>query len=198
MTHSLGYARISTVDQNPQLQLDELAAAGCFRTFVDQASGALDERRELANVLDHLRPGDTLVVWRLDRLGRSLRHLIDLMAELERRGVGLRSLHESIDTTTAGGKLVFHIFGAMAEFERDLLRERTMAGLAAARARGRKGGRPRVMDAKKVARARDLYAEGSLTVAEIAAGLKVSRSSIYRYLGTSKSTPPATSTPLDA
>ena len=183
MTHSLGYARISTVDQTPQLQLDELAAAGCYRTFVDKASGALDERRELANVLDHLRPGDTLVVWRLDRLGRSLRHLIDIMARLEQRGVGLRSLHESIDTTTASGKLVFHIFGAMAEFERDLLRERTMAGLAAARARGRKGGRPRVMDARKVARARQLYAEGSLTVAEIAAGLKVSRASIYRYLG---------------
>src|SRR5437870_5635697 len=142
MAHLLGYARVSTSDQNPDLQLDALKGAGCFRVFVDRASGALDERPELTKALDQLRPGDTLVVWKLDRLGRSLRHLIDTVAELQRRDVGFRSLQESIDTTTPGGKLVFHIFGALAEFERDIVRQRTLAGLAAARARGRAGGRP--------------------------------------------------------
>ena len=112
MSHVLGYARVSTVDQNPNLQLDALKAAGCYRIFVDKASGALDERRELGRVLDQLRPGDTLAVWKMDRLGRSLRHLIDTVGELERRGVGFRSLQESIDTSTPAGKLIFHIFGA--------------------------------------------------------------------------------------
>lgn len=129
----LGYARVWTADQNPDLQLDDLKAAGCYRIFVDQASGALDDRPELARVLDQLQPGNTLVVWRLDRLGRSLRHLIDVVEHLQGRGVGFRSLHENIDTTTPGGKLVFHVFGALAEFERDMIRERTTAGLAAAR-----------------------------------------------------------------
>ncbi|MHB8508387.1 MAG: recombinase family protein [Candidatus Dormibacteria bacterium] len=141
----LGYARVSTIDQNPDLQLDALKEAGCYRIFVDKASGALDERREPTRVRDQLRPGDTLVVWKLDRLGRSLRHLIDTVGDLERQGIAFRSLRESIDTATPSGKLIFHIFGALAEFERDLIRERTVAGLAAVRARGRSGGRPPMM-----------------------------------------------------
>jgi DNA invertase Pin-like site-specific DNA recombinase len=140
MGHLLGYARISTGDQRPDLQVDALKGAGCYRVFVDTASGTLAARPALDQVLDQLRPGDTLVVWKLDRLGRSLRHLVDTIAALADRGVGFRSLQESIDTTTPGGKLVFHIFAALAEFERDLIRERTSAGLVAARARGRTAG----------------------------------------------------------
>ena len=139
MGHLLGYARVSTGDQSPDLQLDALRAAGCYRVFVDTASGALAARPELAKVLDQLRPGDTLVVWKLDRLGRSLRHLIDTVSELERRDVGFKSLRESVDTTTPGGRLVFHLFGALAEFERDLIRERTAAGLAARAPGGARG-----------------------------------------------------------
>ena len=130
----LGYARVSTVEQNSRLQTDALKSAGCYRVFIDRASGALDERIELAKLFDQARPGDTVVVWRLDRLGRSLRHLIDTVNALSERKVGFRSLTENIDTTTSGGKLVFHIFGALAEFERELIRERTQAGLVAARA----------------------------------------------------------------
>ncbi len=137
----LGYARVSTLEQEPSLQLDALETAGCERTYTDHASGALADRPELAQAPDHLRRGDTLVVWRLDRLGRSLRHLVDTVGVLEERGVGFRSLTESIDTTTPGGRHVFHVFAALAESERDLIRERTHAGLAAARARGRRGGR---------------------------------------------------------
>ncbi len=146
------------------------------------ASGSLDERVELTRVLDHLREGDTLVVWRLDRLGRSLRHLIDTVTALADRGVGFRSIQESIDTTTPGGRLVFHVFAALAEFERDLIRERTHAGLAAARARGRKGGRPSVMTEDKLRVAREMYASGEHTVASIAAVVGVSRASVYRHL----------------
>jgi DNA invertase Pin-like site-specific DNA recombinase len=143
--HFIGYARVSTADQNPALQLDALNAASCLKVYTDRASGAAAERPELARALDDLRPGDTLVVWRLDRLGRSLRHLVEIVTQLEERKVGLRSLSESIDTTSPSGKLVFHIFCSLAEFERALLRERTAAGLAAARARGRLGGRPRAL-----------------------------------------------------
>ncbi len=150
--------------------------------FIDRASGALDERRELAKLFDQVRPGDTVVVWRLDRLGRSLRHLIDTVNALADRKVGFRSLTESIDTTTSGGKLVFHIFGALAEFERELIRERTQAGLAAARARGRHGGRPTVMPPDKVATARQMYESKDFTVEAIARVLGVSRASIYRHL----------------
>src|SRR6478735_3837147 len=125
----LGYARVSTLEQDEALQLDALRAAGCGRVFVDKASGKLAQRPQLDALLDQLRPGDTVVVWRLDRLGRSLRHLIDTVQALEARDVAFRSLSESIDTSTPGGKLIFHIFGALAEFERDLIRERTMAGL---------------------------------------------------------------------
>jgi len=178
----LGYARVSTLEQNSRLQTDALKAAGCYRVFTDRASGVLDERRELARLFDQVRPGDTVVVWRLDRLGRSLRHLIDTVNALADRKVGFRSLTESIDTTTSGGKLVFHIFGALAEFERELIRERTQAGLAAARARGRLGGRPTVMPPDKVATARQMYESKDFTVEAIARVLGVSRASIYRHL----------------
>src|SRR5664279_784631 len=159
MTNPLiGYARVSTDDQSAALQEDALKQAGCIRVFTDHASGAKASRPELDKMLDQLRPGDVVVVWRLDRLGRSLKNLIALVETLADRGVGFRSLSESIDTTTANGRLFFSIMGALAEFERDLIRERTHAGLAAARARGRVGGRPSVMNAKKIATARKLYA----------------------------------------
>jgi DNA invertase Pin-like site-specific DNA recombinase len=185
----IGYARVSTTEQNPTLQLDALQAAGCERVFTEEASGAVAERPELVRALDHLRPGDTLVVWKLDRLGRSLRHLIDTVRELEDRGVGFRSLQEQVDTTTPGGRLVFHVFGALAEFERDLIRERTHAGLAAARARGRRGGRPTVMTPEKLKAARQLYDARQHTIAEIAATLGVSRASIYRSLNDTAADP---------
>jgi DNA invertase Pin-like site-specific DNA recombinase len=182
MAHLLGYARVSTLDQNPQLQADELAAAGCYRVFTDHASGAAASRPKLDEVLDQLRPGDTLVVWRLDRLGRSLRHLIDVVTSLEARDVGFRSLRENIDTTTPTGRLVFHMFGSLAEFERDLIRERTAAGLAAARARGRNGGRPPKMKPDKAALARRMYDERTHTLEQIAEVLGVSRSTVVRSL----------------
>ena len=145
----LGYARVSTHEQDASLQLDALKAAGCIKVFTDKASGSLDRRPQLDRLLDQLRPGDTVVVWRLDRLGRSLKHLIQLIEDLAEKSVGFRSLTEGMDTTTSGGKLVFSIFGALAEFERSLIRERTVAGLAAARARGRVGGRPPVMTPRR-------------------------------------------------
>ncbi len=184
MSNLIGYARVSTVQQNPELQLDALRKAGCERIYTDQASGTLAERPELRRVLDHLRAGDTLVVWKLDRLGRSLRHLIDTVRSLDEKGVGLCSLHESLDTTTSGGRLVFHVFGALAEFERELIAERTHAGLAAARARGRKGGRPSVMTEEKIALAKQMYDSRDHTVAAIAKVLGVSRATIYRSLKT--------------
>lgn len=182
MGHLLGYARVSTLDQNPQLQLDALAGAGCWRVWTDHASGKLDRRPELDDLLEHLRPGDTLVVWRLDRLGRSLAHLVQVLVDLEVRGVGFRSLSEAIDTSTAGGRLIFHVMGAMAQFERDLVVERTQAGLAAARARGRCGGRPSVMTPDKLDTARRLYQAREMTVAQIAAVVGVGRSTLYRAL----------------
>jgi DNA invertase Pin-like site-specific DNA recombinase len=182
MGHLLGYARVSTVDQELALQQDALTAAGCYRIFTDTASGSLDARPALSKVVDQLRPGDTLVVWRLDRLGRSIRHLIDFLADLDRRQVGFRSLTESIDTTSPGGRLVFHVFAALAEFERELIRERTNAGLAAARARGRRGGRPSRLTADQVKTARRLYDQKELTVGQIGDVLGVSRTTIYRAL----------------
>jgi DNA invertase Pin-like site-specific DNA recombinase len=180
MGHLLGYARVSTTDQQSNLQVDALTTAGCSRVFAESAGA---DRPVLGQVLDQLRPGDTLVVWKLDRLGRSLRHLVDTVTGLAERGIGFRSLQEAIDTTTPGGKLVFHVFAALAEFERDLIRERTAAGLAAARARGRHGGRPSVMTAHKVRVAGEMYASGQYTVSAIATTLGVSRASIYRHLG---------------
>src|SRR5437764_4879442 len=179
----IGYARISTGEQTLALQEDALKAAGCERLLTDTASGAKTERPGLAKALEQLRSGDTLVVWRLDRLGRSLRHLIDTLLALDQRGVGFKSLTESIDTTTPGGKLIFHVFGALAEFERDLIRERTNAGLAAARARGRTGGRPKAFgNPKKLAMAKTLFADTKRSIPEICQTLGVSRSTLYRYL----------------
>jgi len=182
VTQLLGYARVSTADQAPELQLDELRAAGCMRIWTDHATGTRAERPELARVLDHMRRDDTLVVWRLDRLARSLSDLITLARRLDDHGVGLRSLREQIDTTTPGGRLIFHVFGALAEFEADLARERTNAGLAAARARGRRGGRKRVMTPAKINAARQMHASHQHTVNEIARALGVSRASVYRAL----------------
>lgn len=176
----IGYARVSTADQNPQLQIDALTIAGCDRIFVDQASGAKAERPELASALEYLRPDDTLTVWRLDRLGRSLQHLIASVNDLSARHVGFRSLTEAIDTTTAGGRLVFHLMGALAEFERELIRERTLAGLAAAAAAGRHGGQPPA-DARKLSAARELVA-GGRPVAEVARTVGIGRSTLYRHL----------------
>ncbi len=180
--YRLGYARVSTLEQDEALQRDALTAAGCDRIFVDKASGRLERRSALDGLLEQVRPGDTLVVWRLDRLGRSLRHLIDILIELDARGVAFQSLTEHIDTTTPGGRLIFHVFGALAEFERDLIRERTLAGLAAARARGRRGGRPSVWTPEKLATAVELYEAGQHDVAAIARLLGVSRASVYRAL----------------
>lgn len=177
----LGYARVSTADQDPALQHDALTAAGCFRVWTDTASGAKTQRPQLDAVLDALRPGDTLVVWRLDRLGRSLPHLIELIATLGDRGIGFRSLTEAIDTSTPGGKLVFHMFGALAEFEHNLLKERTAAGLAAARARGRIGGRPTALTPAKYRQALKMREDG-VPVGEIAEVLGIGRSTLYRAL----------------
>src|SRR3712207_1720957 len=179
----IGYARVSTGEQTLDLQLDALAGAGCAKTYTETASGATAERPVLAEVLGYLRSGDTLVVWRLDRLGRSLKHLIETVAALAERGIGFKSVTEQIDTTTSGGKLVFHVFGALAEFERDLIRERTQAGLRVARARGRTGGRPKVLaDAKKAALAQALYDGGQADVATICTTLGISRATFYRYV----------------
>ncbi len=179
----VGYARVSTDDQTLALQLDALQAAGCETVFRDTISGAKTERPGLSKALEHVRNGDMLVVWRLDRLGRSLSHLIDLIQTLEGRGVGFKSLTEQIDTTTSGGKLIFHIFGALAEFERNLIRERTMAGLQAARARGRKGGRPRKPNSDtKIVMAKRLHADPNNSIADICKTLGVSRATLYRYL----------------
>jgi DNA invertase Pin-like site-specific DNA recombinase len=182
----IGYARVSTPEQRLDLQRDALTKAGCERVFEDIASGAQAERRGLTAALAFVRPGDTLAVWKLDRLGRSLPHLIEAVTALREREIGFRSLQESLDTTTSGGKLVFHVFAALAEFERDLIRERTRAGLAAARARGRKGGRPRVMDARKVAMAVALYQQGGHAPAEICATLRISKTTLYRYLAAAR------------
>ena len=178
----LGYARVSTDDQTTRLQLDALEAAGCERTFSERASGAGAERPVLADLLTHTRQGDTVVVWRLDRLGRSLPHLIETVQKLEADGVALRSLTEGIDTTTPNGRLVFHLFGALAQFERELIRERTMAGLAAARARGRKGGRPPKLSAEKLRVAQRLLKDPESTVSEVARTLGVHRSTLHKAL----------------
>ena len=174
----IGYARISTAEQSLAPQIDALKAAGCDEIFEDCVSGAKMDRPGLNEALYHLRSGDTLVVWKLDRLGRSMSHLIDTIRDLDQRGIGFRSLTEGIDTTTSGGTLVFHLFGALAQFERDLIRERTRAGLSAAAARGRKGGRKAVVTAQKLARAKMLIQNG-LTVREAAARIKVGKTALY-------------------
>jgi DNA invertase Pin-like site-specific DNA recombinase len=171
----IGYARVSTQDQNPQLQLDALGKAGCEQVFQEKAAGTLRERPELAACLRTLRQGDTLVVWKLDRLARSLKDLVEIIHDLERRGIGFRSLTESIDTTSTGGRLVFHIFGALAEFEHALIRERTLAGLSAARARGRTGGRKPRLSKADVRKAAAMLADPKITKAEVARHFAVSR-----------------------
>jgi DNA invertase Pin-like site-specific DNA recombinase len=178
----VGYARVSTLDQKPTLQIDALKAAGCTRIFIEKASGAQRERPELSAALDYIREGDTLVVWKLDRLARSMRQLIETVEDLQSRGIELRSLTESIDTATPGGRLVFHIFGALAEFERAVIRERTSAGLQAARERGKKGGRPRTLGPKDLAAAKALLADPAIRVEDVAARLKVSPATLYRHL----------------
>ncbi len=181
----LGYARVSTTDQNLDRQHDELTRAGCERIFSDRVSGKLAERPELTALLAYMREGDTVVVTKLDRLGRSLANLIELSETLQSRGVGLRVLQAGIDTATAVGRMFFHIIGAIAEFERELIVERTKDGLAAARARGRVGGRPRKLTPAKLATARRLYDERELTVQQIADVVGCSRATLYRELGVS-------------
>ena len=178
---AIGYARVSTADQDLALQLDALAAAGCAKVFEDRASGTRADRAGLHAALDYVRDGDVLVTWKLDRLGRSLPHLIETVAALEKRGVGFRSITEAIDTTTPGGRLVFHLFGALGQFERDLIQERTRAGLAAAAARGRPGGRKPVVTEDKLKRAQVLVAKG-LTVREAATRVKVGKTALYRAI----------------
>lgn len=179
---NIGYARISTDDQNLALQRDALSAAGCHKIYEDTKSGAKADRPGLNMALEVARGGDLLMVWRLDRLGRSLRDLIALGEALERRGIGLRSLKEQVDTTSSGGRLVFHMFGALAEFERDVIRERTQAGLAAARARGRKGGRPKLLSPDRRELVVRLYNEQRHTVAEICRLMGISKPTLYSYL----------------
>jgi DNA invertase Pin-like site-specific DNA recombinase len=177
----IGYARVSTHEQTLDLQQDALTKASCTKIFTDTASGAKAERKGLEEALNYVRKGDTLVVWRLDRLGRSLPHLIATMTDLEQRGIGFKSLTENIDTTTSGGKLIFHIFGALAEFERNLIRERTQAGLTAARARGKKGGRPQALTVRQRSIAQELY-DKKHPIAEICRTLKISKATLYRTL----------------
>lgn len=178
----IGYARISTLDQNHDLQFDALEQAGCEKVFSDKVSGAKVDRPGLREALDFLRKGDCLVVWRLDRLGRSLKHLIEVAEGLEKRSIGLASLQEGLDTSTSGGKLIFHIFGALAEFERNLIRERTMAGLSSARSRGRLGGRSNKLDNGKIAMLKKLYDSREHTIDEICRLMGISKPTFYRYL----------------
>ena len=178
----VGYARVSTADQKLDLQLDALREAGCERIFTDEASGAKTQRPGLGEALSFVRAGDTVVVWRLDRFGRSLKDLVARVEALREQGVGFRSLTEGIDTTSPTGKLVFHLFGALAEFERDLIRERTMAGLVSARARGRKGGRPRAMDEEKIRIASRLMQDPGISITEVCRAIGVSSATLYRYV----------------
>lgn len=178
----VGYARVSTDDQKLDLQIDALKEAGCVKIFSDKISGAKAERPGLQQALDFVRKGDTLVVWKLDRLGRSLKHLIETVNTLNDRGVGFKSLQEGMDTSTPGGKLIFHVFGALAEFEREIIRERTQAGLKAARARGRLGGRPKAMDKTKLKIASTLMRDQTMSIKEICKEIGVSRATLYRYI----------------
>lgn len=182
---NVGYARVSTQDQNLNLQMDDLKKAGCEKIFTDVVSGTKSERDGLEEALTFLREGDTFVVWKLDRLGRSLKHLIEIVTDLNDKKIGFRSLRENIDTTTPGGKLIFHIFGALSEFEREIIRERTFAGLAAARARGRMGGRKPVMDNQKIAMAVSLI-NNNIPTNKVCETLGVSRATLYRYLKQNK------------
>lgn len=178
----IGYSRVSTIEQNLDLQTDALTKAGCDKIFKDVASGVKTNKNGLDEALNSLREGDMLVVWKLDRLGRSLKHLIEVINQLHQQKISFKSLRENIDTTSSGGKLIFHIFCALAEFERDVMRERTLAGLSSARARGKFGGRPRAMDKKKVAMARKLMSDASNSVEDVCKILGISRATLYRYV----------------
>jgi DNA invertase Pin-like site-specific DNA recombinase len=181
----IGYARVSKNEQNLDLQRDALLKAGCGEKniFTDKITGLKQERKGLEQALSHLREGDTFVVWRLDRLGRSLKHLIETITNLQSQGVAFKSLTENIDTSTATGQLVFHIFGALAEFERNLIKERTIAGLDAARSRGRRGGRPPLKtSASRVALAKKLYADKSNSIDDIQKTLGISKATLFRYI----------------
>ena len=193
----IGYARVSTQDQNPELQLDALRGAGCEELFQEKATGKFRERPELTTCLRSMRKGDTLVVWKLDRLARSLKDLVEIVHDLNQRGVGFRSLTEAIDTHSSGGRLVFHLFGALAEFEHSLIRERTMAGLVAARARGRKGGRKPVMSKADTRKAAAMLSDPNITKTEVAKHFSVSRVTLnaalaregYAATGSARPTP---------
>jgi len=181
----IGYARVSRDEQNLDLQRDALLKEGCGKSniFTDKITGTKQEREGLDQALSHLREGDTFVVWRLDRLGRSLKHLIETVAKMQEMGIAFKSITENIDTTTSTGNLVFHIFGALAEFERNLIKERTMAGLEAARARGRLGGRPKLKATDgKITMAKRMYADQSYAIDEICRTLNISRATLYRYV----------------
>lgn len=179
----IGYGRVSKREQHLELQLDKLREKGCSKIFTDKISGAKFEREQLEAALAYLREGDTLVVWKLDRLGRSLPHLIKVVGDLKKRGIGFISLTENIDTTTPGGKFIFHTMGALAEFERDLIRERTMAGLEAARARGKKGGRKRKLTQQQIDLARRMYADKEhYTIKDILSSVRCSRTTLYENL----------------
>jgi len=178
----IGYARVSTLEQNLTLQRDALTEAGCEKIFIEQMSGAVTDRPALRDALDYARSGDTLIVWKLDRLARSMKQLIETIEKLRVQGIGFRSLTEAIDTTTAQGVLVFHMFSALAEFERALIRERTRAGLAAAKRVGRTGGRPSKLTDDDLDVARTLLANPDITVADIADRIGVSPATLYRYL----------------
>jgi len=183
----IGYARVSTHDQNLALQEDSLKKAGCEKVFVDKVSGVKNSRPGLSRAIDALRKGDTFVVWKLDRLGRSLSHLVEFINNLKNNEIGFKSIQENIDTTSGVGKLIFHMFAALAEFEKDLIRERTMAGLAAARARGKLGGRPKALDVKQVALAKTMYQNKEISVKDICKTLNIGKTTFYRYINEGKS-----------
>ena len=183
----VGYARVSTRDQTTTLQLDALKEAGCGRIFEETAPGARRDRPQLAAALEYMREGDTLVVWKLDRLARSIRQLIETVDDLEERGVGVRSLNDGIDTTTPGGKLVFVVFAALAEFERSNIRERTRAGLDAARSRGRVGGRPAALSQQDLLEAKAMLRDPDITAVAVARRFNVSTSTLYRHLPAARS-----------
>ena len=181
----IGYARVSTQDQDLSLQLDALQDAGCTEIYQEKITGAKRERPELQKMMDHLREGDVIVIWKLDRLARSLKDLVELVNQIQEKGAALLSLNDQIDTTTPQGKFTFHVFAALAEFERDIIRERTRAGLAAARARGRKGGRPKGLTKKAehtAIIAKKLYLEDELPIQEICEQLAISKGTLYSYL----------------
>lgn len=185
MSKHIGYARVSTSEQNLNLQLDALNKYNCVKIFSDHISGTKQKRPELDNLFEYIRPGDILVVWRLDRLARSLRHLIDLTHQLEEKNIQLISVTEKIDTTSSTGRFIFHMFASLAEFERNLIRDRVMAGLSSARARGRKGGRPRTITDEMIKTAQELWNSRAVSVAKICESVGMSKRSFYKVVDVS-------------